>query len=118
RGLALLLDDRLDEAFAWSARHLDESRSAPAGDALHGHAFVVSVVLLLRGRTAELHEHLGSVLSTGLLSALQRPFQSAILSLAEQSRSSRAARRRRARSPSSRGTSVRGRARCRSRSRR
>ncbi|NDO91162.1 LuxR C-terminal-related transcriptional regulator [Cellulosimicrobium composti] len=82
RGLALLLDDRLDEAYAWSARHLDEARSALDVDAVHGHAFVVSVVLLLRGRTAELHEHLGSVLSTGLLSALQRPFQSANLSLA------------------------------------
>lgn len=81
-GLALLLEARLDDALAWAQQRLAECREGFDVDALHGHAYVVSVVLLLQGRTGELREHLGSVLSTELTSSLQRPYQSANLSIA------------------------------------
>lgn len=81
-GLAILLEARLDDADSWTLARLDECRTAFELDDVHGHAFVRSVVLLLQCRTAELWQHLGTVLSTGLFSALQRPYQSGNLAIA------------------------------------
>lgn len=76
-GAALLLDDRLDEALAWSTDALVRARAELDVEALYGHAYVVSLALLLRARFTELHAHLGSVLSMGLRAPLEGDFRAA-----------------------------------------
>jgi len=81
-GLARLLDADVEGALDWSTRHLEAARSELDADAIPGHAYVAVSALLLLGRYDEMRGVLGSVLSTGLTSALQRHFTSALLDLA------------------------------------
>lgn len=81
-GLALMLDGRLDDALEWAQARLEDGRSRLDVDAIHGHGYVVASVLLTQNRMSELRDHLASVLSTGLASATQRPYEAANLSLA------------------------------------
>ena len=81
-GLALMLDGRLDDALTWARDRFEDSRSRLDVDGIHGHGYVVAAVLLNQHRMSELREHLASVLSTGLASATQRPYEVANLSLA------------------------------------
>ena len=81
-GLALMVAGRLDEALEWARVRLEEGRSRLDVDAIHGHGYVVAAVLLNQNRTSELRDHLASVLSTGLASATQRPYEAANLSMA------------------------------------
>lgn len=81
-GLALFLDGRLDEAFEWSTRHLRDSRSRGDIDQMTAHAYIAASVLRMQLRLSELRALLTSVLSTGLYSALQRPAEAGLLSMA------------------------------------
>jgi DNA-binding NarL/FixJ family response regulator len=80
--LALLLDGQMEQALALATSRLADGRARFDIDAVHGHAFVVSLALLLQLRTDDLRDHLGSVLATGAMSALQRPYESGNLALA------------------------------------
>ncbi|MFE5334490.1 LuxR C-terminal-related transcriptional regulator [Isoptericola sp. NPDC056573] len=81
-GIALVIDGRPAEALEVGRRALAESRTLLDLAGIQAHAYVVSYALLLLGRRTELVAHLGSVLSLGMSSTLQRPYQVANLSLA------------------------------------
>lgn len=79
---ALLLEDRVDESLALAGEVLATARREYDVENIVGAAYVVANVLLMRGRRAELRSLLGSVLSSGLLAALDRPQHVALLSMA------------------------------------
>lgn len=81
-GLSLLLVGDVDDALTWSRRHLDEARTRLDVDALWAHGYVVALGLVTAGRTRELREHLGSVLSVGMLPALQSHLVAGTLAIA------------------------------------
>lgn len=76
-GAALVLDDRLDDALAWSSAALARARADLDVEAYYAHAYVVSLTLLLRARLTELHGHLDSVLSVGLRAPLEGDYRAA-----------------------------------------
>lgn len=78
-GLARLVDGDARAALAWSLRHLEQARADLDADALPGHAYVAVCSLLMLGRVEQARTLLGTVLSTGLTSSLQRHFTSALL---------------------------------------
>ncbi|WP_425955796.1 LuxR C-terminal-related transcriptional regulator [Xylanimonas sp. McL0601] len=82
RPWALLLEARLDEALAEAQDMLAAARHSHDVEGIVGAAYVAAQVLTNRGRIGELRILLGSVLSSGVLSALERPQQVALLSMA------------------------------------
>lgn len=82
RGIALVLDGRFDEAMEWASTRLAVARATSDIDGIVAHAYTVALVLLMRMRIAELRVLLASVLSAGVLSALQRPAEVGLISLA------------------------------------
>ena len=81
RSVALLLDDRVDEALARSSEALARARDQLDVEAMDAHAYVVSLSLLLSARLTELHAHLDSVLSLGLRAPLEGDYQAANLAV-------------------------------------
>ncbi|MCL1900013.1 MAG: helix-turn-helix transcriptional regulator, partial [Promicromonosporaceae bacterium] len=79
---ALLLENRLDEALQLALAQLHQARLEHEIEGITGAAYVASQVYLLRGRHGELRGLLGSVLSSGVLSALMRPQMVALTSMA------------------------------------
>ncbi|GAB2462674.1 helix-turn-helix transcriptional regulator [Xylanimonas ulmi] len=82
RPWALMLEARLDEALAEAQDLLAEARREHDVEGIVGAAYVAAQVLTLRGRAGELRTLLGSVLSSGVLPALERPQHVALLSMA------------------------------------
>lgn len=82
RPWALFLEGRLDEALADAQAVMAESRRTHDIEGLVGAAYVAAQVLVVRGRTSQMRSLLGSVLSSGVLPALQRPHMVALLSMA------------------------------------
>ena len=82
RPLALLMEDRVDEALADARDLLATARHEYDVENIVGAAYVLALVLLWRGRIAELRALLGSVLSSGLMPALARSQHVALLSMA------------------------------------
>ncbi|QAY63844.1 LuxR family transcriptional regulator [Xylanimonas allomyrinae] len=82
RPWALMLEARLDEALAEAQAMLTEARREHDVEGIVGAAYVAAQVLTMRGRVAELRNLLGSVLSSGVLPALERPQHVALLSMA------------------------------------
>jgi DNA-binding NarL/FixJ family response regulator len=81
-GLARLVDGDTHAALAWSLHHLEQARADLDADAIPGHAYVAMCSLLALGRVGEVRTLLGTVMSTGLTSSLQRHFTSALLDTA------------------------------------
>lgn len=79
---ALLLDGQEDEALTAARDALATARYEHDVEGIMAAAYVLAVGLLIRGKTAELRTMLGSVLSAGLLPAMERPQQVALLSIA------------------------------------
>jgi len=81
-GMAHLLAGEVGEALAWSRRHMEEALEALDPEGVPGHAYVAVSALMLGGRMHELRTMLGSVLSTGLTSSVQRHYTDSLLGLA------------------------------------
>jgi len=79
---ALLLDGQEDEALTAARDALATARYEHDVEGIMAAAYVLALGLLIRGRTGELRTMLGSVLSAGLLPAMERPQQVALLSIA------------------------------------
>lgn len=79
---ALMLEGRLDEALQRALDLLNHARLINDVEGIVGAAYVAAQVYLTRGRTAELRALLGSVLSSGVVPALERPQHVALLSIA------------------------------------
>jgi len=79
---ALLLENDVTEAEAQAKDALAKARHEHDIEGIVGAAYVLAVAYTLRGHTTELRDLLGSVLSTGILPALQRPQHVALLSIA------------------------------------
>ena len=82
RPWGLFLEGRLDEALEAAQSVLAESRATHDIEGIVGSAYVAAQVLIVRGRITEMRNLLGSVLSAGVLPALQRPQLVALLSMA------------------------------------
>lgn len=82
RGIALVLDGRFDEAMEWASTRLTSARAVGDVDGIVAHAYTIAIVLLLRLRVSELRVLTASVLSTGVLSALQRPAEAGLIAIA------------------------------------
>ncbi|NYE19253.1 helix-turn-helix transcriptional regulator [Microbacterium immunditiarum] len=82
RGMANLIAGEVEEALAWSRRHVEEARDALDTESVYGHAYVAVSALILSGRMNELRTMLGNVLSTGLTSSVQRHYVDSLLGLA------------------------------------
>ncbi|PZR53455.1 hypothetical protein DNL40_08085 [Xylanimonas oleitrophica] len=82
RSWALLMEGRLEEALERAQDQLQAARRVHDVEGIVGAAYVVAQVLLTWGRTTELRNLLGSVLSAGVLPALERSQQVALLSIA------------------------------------
>jgi DNA-binding CsgD family transcriptional regulator len=79
---ALILEARLDEALARSQEQLAVARREHDVEGIVGAAYAAAQVLITRGRVSELRALLGSVLSAGVVPALERPQHVALLSIA------------------------------------
>lgn len=82
RPWAYFLEGRLDEALEAAQTVLVEARGTHDIEGIVGAAYVAAQVLVVRGRISEMRTLLGSVLSAGVLPALQRPQLVALLSMA------------------------------------
>ncbi|WP_050758298.1 helix-turn-helix transcriptional regulator [Xylanimonas cellulosilytica] len=82
RPWALLLEGRLDEALAEAQDQLVEARREHNVEGIVGATYVAAQVLSNRGRYTELRNLLGSVLSSGVIPALERTKHVALLSMA------------------------------------
>jgi DNA-binding CsgD family transcriptional regulator len=82
RAWATYLEGELDEALALAQDQLSQARREHDVEGIVGAAYVAANVLLTRGRTSDLRRLLSSVLSTGVIPALQRPQYVALLSIA------------------------------------
>ncbi len=82
RPWALLLEGRLDEALAESQDLLTEARREHDVEGIVGAAYVGTQVLSIRGRLSEQRSLLSSVLSAGVIPALERTKHVALLSMA------------------------------------
>lgn len=79
---ALLLEGRLDEAEEAARDIMTAARREYDVASIVGSAYVLVTVMLMRGRVTELWSLLGSVLSSGLMPALDRPQYVALLAIA------------------------------------
>ena len=82
RPWGLFLEGRIDESLELAQDLLTEARHENDVEGIVGAAYVISQALTMRGRVAELRTLLGSVLSAGVLPALQRTQLVALLSMA------------------------------------
>lgn len=82
RGMAQLVAGEVGAALAWSRQHLEEARDALDPEGVPGHAYVAVSALMLGGRVHEMRALLGSVLSIGLTSSVQRHYMDSLLELA------------------------------------
>ncbi|MFD6136849.1 LuxR C-terminal-related transcriptional regulator [Isoptericola sp. NPDC056618] len=71
RGLALLLTGDARGSLAWASRHMDEAMAGQDIEGLWAHGYVKAFALALAGRFDELRDHVGTVLSLGLIPARQ-----------------------------------------------
>lgn len=81
-GLCRLVNGDPRQALAWSLQRLEQARAELDTDAIPGHAYVAVSSLLSLGRLGQARILLGTVLSTGLTSSLQRHYTSALLATA------------------------------------
>lgn len=82
RPWALMLEGRIDEALAAAQDLLVQARREHDVEGIVGAAYVAAQALLTRGRVTELRRLLGSVLSAGVVPALERAQHVALLSMA------------------------------------
>lgn len=82
RVLALAFSGDVDDALGLARQHLYECRATLSVDLMHAYAYVVSIVLCLQGRTAELRENLSSALTLGGSSVTVRSFRAGNLAIA------------------------------------
>jgi DNA-binding CsgD family transcriptional regulator len=79
---ALLLNDEVSEAIDRAQDALSQARHIHDIEGIVAAAYVLAVAYSIRGRTTELRNLLGAVLSSGVLPGLQRPQHVALLSIA------------------------------------
>jgi DNA-binding CsgD family transcriptional regulator len=77
-----MLECRLDEALEQAQAQLAQARQEHDVEGIIGAAYAASQVLITRGRTSDMRTLLSSVLSIGVLPALQRPQFVALISMA------------------------------------